>query len=212
MILCMMATYLLLMLFFAAPASHQQKTHMFESSTQLTEFGTAFEPRHPIELLSTICTVPSLVQCAMQCNQNVRCRTCDYDKSSRVCRLFEGEFSTGTLLNNSTLSSSRVISILHDTADAHQSYSAYNETCDQCGVGINRYLQCINNTCQCPPNTYWNGRICLNQKYNGSSCNFSSECRQDLNLTCSTQTRTCTVSKPAGTDSLSGAYISVVAY
>ena len=147
--------------------------------------------RHPIEFLSTISNVESLIQCVMQCNLNRRCRTCDYDESSLVCRLFEGEFSTGTVLNNQTLSSSRVIGILYDTTDTHQSYSAYNETCDQCGMGINRYLQCINNSCQCPPNTYWNGRMCLNQQYNGSACNYPSDCRQDLNLTCSNQTRTC---------------------
>ena len=186
-----MGTHLLLILFFAIPASHQQQSPGFESSMRLTAFGTAFQPRNPIELLGIFPNIRSLLQCAMYCNQNCRCRTFDYDKSSLVCRLFEGEVSTGTVLNNSTLSSSRVGSVRYSTTDTLQSYSSYNQSCDQCGLGMNRYLQCINNSCRCPPNTYWNGQICLNQLYNGSSCNYSSDCRQDLNLTCSNQTKTC---------------------
>ena len=197
-----MAKHLLLMLFFIIPASHQQQSQLFESSIQLTAFGTAFQPRNPIELLGTLSNVRSLLQCAMQCNQNRQCRTFDYDGSSLVCRQFEGELSTGTVLNNSTLLSSRIGSIVYNTSDALQLYASYNQTCDRCGVGINRYLQCINNTCQCPSNTYWNGQMCSNHLYNGSNCNYSSACRQDLNLTCSSQTNTCIVSTVAGTVSL----------
>ena len=138
------------------------------------------------------------MRCAMQCNQNRQCRTFDYDQLSLICRLFEGEFSTGTVLNNPTsLSSSRIGGILYDTTDTLQQYSSYNQSCDQCGIGVNRYLQCINNTCQCPPHTYWNGQMCLNQVYNGSQCNYSSACRQDFNLTCSNQTNTCIGPKAA---------------
>ena len=136
-----------------------------------------------------------MVECAMQCNQNRRCRTFDYDQSSLVCRLFEGEVSTGTVLNNSTLSSSRVGSIRYTSTDVLQQYSAYNQSCDQCGIGVNRYLQCINNSCRCPPNTYWNGQMCLNQLYNGSTCNYPSDCRQDLNLTCSNENENMYISR-----------------
>lgn len=188
-----MRTYLVLTLFFFIPASYQQQSHMFESSIQLTEFGAAFQPRHPIELLGIFPDVRSQLRCAMLCNQNRRCRTFDYDRSSLVCRQFEGEVSTGTVLNNATFSSSIVGSIIYSTTDTLHSYASYNQTCDRCGPGINRYLQCLNNLCQCPPNTYWNGQVCLNQLYNGSSCNYSSQCRQDLNLTCSNQTKICTI-------------------
>ena len=130
----------------------------------------------------------------MQCNQYRQCRTFGYDISSLVCRLFESDFSTGTVLTKSiSLSSSRIGSILQDTTDALQQYASYNHTCDRCGIGINRYLQCINNKCQCPSHTYWNGRTCSNQRYDGSQCNSSIECRQDWNLICSSQTKTCTV-------------------
>ena len=211
MIPWMMGTHLLLMLCFVIPASHQQQPHMFESSIELTTFGTVFQPRNPIEWLGISTNVHSMVECAMQCNQNRQCRTFDYDQSSLVCRLFEGEFSTGTVLNNSTLSSSRVGSIVYDTTDTLQSYSAYNQNCDKCGNGINRYLQCINNSCQCPPNTYWNGQMCLNQLYNRSICNYPLDCRQDLNLTCSNRTKTCISLGEEGTDSLFGTYTCVAA-
>ncbi|CAF4069866.1 unnamed protein product [Adineta steineri] len=128
----------------------------------------------------------------MLCNQNRQCRTFDYDRSSLVCRLFESEYSTGTILTNSSSLTSRIGAILYNTTATSQFYSVYNQTCDQCSTGSNRYLQCINNTCQCPLYTYWNGQKCLNQVYKGSNCSSKLSCRQDLNLTCYTQTNTCT--------------------
>jgi hypothetical protein len=202
MIVFMMLKHLLLVLFFIIPVSHQQQSQSFESSIQLTAFGTAFQPRNPIELLGTSSNVRSLLRCAMQCNQNRQCRTFDYDRSSLICHQFEGDISTGTILNSSVSLSSRIGSIRYNTTDALQQYSSYNQTCDQCGIGINRYLQCINNTCQCPTNTYWNGQMCSNQLYTGAKCNSSSACRQDLNLTCSTQMNTCIVPTVSGTVSL----------
>ncbi|CAF4149908.1 unnamed protein product, partial [Adineta steineri] len=87
---------------------------------------------------------------------------------------------------------SRIGAILYNTTATSQFYSAYNQTCDQCSTGGNRYLQCINNTCQCPIYTYWTGQKCSNQLYNGENCSSTLSCRQDLNLTCNTQTNTCT--------------------
>ena len=203
MITLITTKHLLLMLFFAVPVSHQQQSQLFKSSIRLTTIGTAFQPRNPVELLGTFSNVRSLLRCSMQCNQNRQCRTFDYDRSSLVCRQYEGEFSTGTVLNDSIPFSSRIGSILYNTTDTLQLYSSYNHTCDQCGIGMNRYLQCTNNTCQCPPDTYSNGQMCSNQLYNGSVCNYSSACRQDLNLTCSNRTKTCIVSRlVAGTVSL----------
>ncbi|CAF2102139.1 unnamed protein product [Rotaria magnacalcarata] len=182
----------------ASSAKHQIRTkrtplhsQTFQSRIRLTAFGTAFQPRNPIEILSSSSKIQSLFRCAMQCNQNRQCRTFDYDYLSLICRLFEGELSTGSILYNDTLSS-RIGAIFYDATI--QSYSSYGQPCQQCGMGVNRYLQCINNTCQCPPNTFWDGQICLNQLYNGSNCNYSlPSCRQDLNLYCSNQTSKCTV-------------------
>lgn len=204
----MMAKQFLLVLFFVIPASYQEQSQFFESSMQMTAFGMKFQPRDPIELLGTFANVRSLLRCAMKCNQNRQCRTFDYDQASLVCRIFEGEISTGSILNNSvSLVSSRIGSIRYNTTDTLEQYSSYNQTCNQCGIGVNRYLQCINNTCQCPPHTYWNGQICLNQVYNGSYCTSSPACRQDFNLTCFNQTSTCI----AGTVSLISNYANISA-
>jgi hypothetical protein len=194
MILGGMAKQFLLVIFFLVyPLSNQQQNLFFESSIRLTSFGTKFQPRNPIELLNTFSSIRSLLRCTMMCNQNRQCRTFDHDQSSLICRLFEGEFSTGTILNSTSLTS-RIGAIGYNTTIAPQLYSSYNKTCDQCSTGGNRYLQCINNTCQCPMHTYWNGQMCSNQLYNGSNCSSSmSSCRQDLNLTCSNQTNSCIV-------------------
>ena len=180
-------------------SSHQELSATFQSLTDLTPFGTAFQPRQQIELLGTFANIQSLTICLIHCHQNRQCRTFDYDESSRICRLFEGDFSTGTVTANSNLSSSRVGAILYNTAHTAQSYLLYNETCDQCSTNTNRYLQCRNNTCQCPENTYWNGQVCLNQLYNGSNCSHGwSSCREDLNITCSHRTDTCVRSGVSG--------------
>jgi hypothetical protein len=119
----------------------------------------------------------------MMSNQNRQCRTFDYDQSSLICRLFEGELSTGTILNNSTFLTSRIGTINYNNIISSQLYSSYNQTCNQCNIGGNRYLEFLNNTCQCPIHTVSNGQMCMNQLYNGSNCSFStSSCRQDLNL------------------------------
>ncbi|CAF4218468.1 unnamed protein product, partial [Rotaria sordida] len=47
-----------------------------------------------------------------------------------------------------------------------------------------RYLTCINSTCQCQPNTYFNGLMCQSKKLLGAKCNNGTECRLDRNYTC----------------------------
>ncbi|CAF0789528.1 unnamed protein product [Adineta steineri] len=188
----MTKVFLLMIYFVIYPLTFQQKYDLFQSSIYLTQFGTRFQPHDPIELLYTSSSVSSLFRCSMLCNQNRQCRTFDYDQSSLVCRLFESEYSTGTILTNSSSFTSRIGAILYNTTATSQFYSVYNQTCDHCSTGSNRYLQCINNTCQCPLNTYWNGQKCLNQVYDGSNCSSTLSCRQDLNLTCYPQTNTCT--------------------
>ena len=194
-IVAVMSPYVLRTLFFLmCSSSYQQQSQIFQSSIYLTPFGTAFEPQNPIELLGTFSNILSLTHCSLQCNQDRQCRTLDYDQSSRICRIFEGEFSTGTVITNSSLSSSRIGAIGYDTTDTIQSFLSYNKTCDHCSTGRNRYLQCLNNRCQCPSNTYWNGHMCLNQLYIGSNCShMSTACREDLNLTCNSQSSTCSV-------------------
>lgn len=196
MISKVMAKYFLLTIFISVyPLSNQQRNLCFESSIRLTPIGSKFQPKDSIELLGTLSNTPSIMQCAINCNQNRQCRTFDYDQSSLICRLFEGEFSTGSTLSDSISLRSTIGAIIYDVTVTPQLYTSYNQTCDQCSTDRNRYLECINNTCQCPVHTYWSGQMCLNQLYNGSNCSSSiASCRQDLNLTCSNQTNSCIAS------------------
>jgi hypothetical protein len=146
--------FILMMLFLVHSSLHQQQNIFFESSINLIPFGTRFQLKNSIELLGTFSSIRSLLRCTMMCNQNRQCRTFDYDQSSLICRIFEGELSTGTILTNVTSLTSRIGAIIYNTAIVPQLYSSYNQKCDQCSVGGNRYLQCINNTCQCPTHTY----------------------------------------------------------
>lgn len=193
----MIKTFLLAIFFSLYSLSNQQQGGVFQSLFRLNRFGTQFQPQNSIELLDTISNVLSLFQCSMMCNLNRQCRTFDYDQLSLICRLFEGEVSTGTVLTNSTSLTSRVGAIIYDITIIPQLYSAYDQACDQCTTFGNRYLQCMNNSCQCPQNTYWTGQICANQGYNGSNCSSSMlSCRGDLNLTCSSKTKLCGVYQP----------------
>ena len=47
-----------------------------------------------------------------------------------------------------------------------------------------RYLTCMNNTCQCPAHTFFDGTLCQSQKLLGADCNNNTECRLDQNYTC----------------------------
>lgn len=178
----------LTMLFSVCLRSNQQQNHIFQSSLYLTPFGTQFQPSNAVELLITFSNIRSILRCTMMCNQNRQCRTFDYDQSFLTCRLFEGVLSSGTIVYNSTTMTSRIGAINYNTT----LYSAYNQTCDQCTDGGNRYLQCTNSRCQCPMNTYWNSQMCANQFFNGSNCSSALACRQDQNLTCYSPTSTCT--------------------
>ncbi|CAF1139607.1 unnamed protein product, partial [Didymodactylos carnosus] len=158
---------------------------MFDSHIELTNPGIEFQPANEIELLSTDINVKSLMICASWCNQNPQCRTFDYQSSSPLrCRLFEGGSSTGTQVNSSS-PTSRLGAISYYP----ELYSAYNQSCNRCQQS--RYLLCVNDRCQCPPNTFWNSSMCSNQHYSGLTCQADDWCRQDLNLTCFLPTNTC---------------------
>jgi hypothetical protein len=168
-----------------------QASNIFESTIRLTPLGRAFRARRSIELLNILVNVQSLTYCSMSCNQNPRCRTFDFDQSTRICRLFESELSTGTLLSNASLVSSRVGAVRYDTDRVIQTYKSLNRTCNESQLGYHRYLQCSSHRIECPSLTFWNGQKCTNQFYSGSQCNNSNDCRVDLNLMCSNQSHKC---------------------
>ena len=148
-----------------------------QSSIKIWPVGTAFQPANAVELLS-ITTAPSFLICGSTCNINIQCRTFVYDLISKGCTLYEGEVSTGIVLTNS--STTKLGSIIYFT----NLYGCYNKTDDQCS--FDRYLTADNssNLGVCPIHTYWNGSMCLNQVYSGTSCTSDEMCRMDLALRC----------------------------
>ena len=149
-----------------------------ESLITLTDEGTTFITKNssamPLKTMST----SLLANCALECNNNIFCRTFIYDEITLSCQLYESDVTDGNITSSQS-STSRVRFITYDK----QFYVDYNKTCDHCQ--LNRYLTCRNNTCQCSlVMTYWDGQICRNQLTNDQSCNSSLECRQYLNLTC----------------------------
>ncbi len=149
------------------------------STIQFLNMGTDFIPINSIELISVYTTVPSMLSCAMLCNQNSECRTIVFDRPS--CRLYESYLNTGSVIESSS-PNSVVGAVNYDNVYLS---SDYNQSCDHCY--LNRYLVCQNDTCQCPLHTFWDGQnTCLNQLFlnSSSTCQADNWCREDLNLTC----------------------------
>ena len=123
-----------------------------------------------------------LTLCDAACNQLVSCRTFDYDSTSKQCRLFEGDSSTGFIVSSSS-SSTSFVGTVHISADLYS--SVQNLSCQVCE--LNRYEVCSvqTSTCQCPKDTYWNGCICALQLFINDTGENTIMCRSDLNLTCS---------------------------
>ncbi|CAF1211538.1 unnamed protein product [Rotaria sordida] len=151
---------------------------IYQSNIELSDKSTIFIPKVSFESPLKTFTIKSLMWCAQQCNLNILCRIFVYDEITFICKLYQSDLLSGniTFVLGST---SQVGRIRYQP----QFYLNYNQTCDRCQV--NRYLICQNAKCQCPPpTTYWNGQMCQNQLSYGKTCNSSSWCRQDWNLTC----------------------------
>jgi len=187
-----MTTLVILLLTLVAVVDSQT---LSRSYIRLSGWSKSFQPANSIELLETQ-SVSSLLQCgsgkiehfyyfykqimlhSLACNLNTQCRTFDYDSSSRVCRLFEGALETGYTV--SAVPTSRVGSVQYFSIF----FNAFQQPCSQCTE--NRYLTCLNNTCQCPLHSFWNGSQCENQRYENESCLNDEWCRNDpLGLICS---------------------------
>ncbi|CAF1249744.1 unnamed protein product [Adineta steineri] len=156
----------------------------------ITKPGNQFQPANIIELLAINPNIRTLIRCAILCDRNIQCRTFDYDSISKQCRLFEGSIDTGVLLSVS--SASVVGSIKIDES----LYDLYNASSDACAN--NRFLvsDTLNDWCHCPIHTYWNGSICVNQRYDGEVCANDNWCRTDLNITCVSSICTGNASSP----------------
>ena len=85
----------------------------------------------------------------------------------------------------SSVATSRVASVRLDS----KFYANFGQTCSNCIQ--NRYLTCLNMTCQCPPHFFWNGATCENQGFAGAPCNGSQSCRTDQNGLICSEANTC---------------------
>ena len=152
---------------------------VYQSYMVMSSNGLEFQPRSSIQLLLTK-TFSMFTPCAAACNQLVLCRTFDYDSTSKQCRLFEGDSSTGSIVSSS--SSTSFVGTVRISADLYS--SIHNFPCQACEQ--NRYEVCSTNTstCQCPAHTYWDGYICALQLFTNDTCENSISCRTDLNLSC----------------------------
>lgn len=121
----------------------------------------------------------SMLTCIQKCNLIAHCRTFNYDTVIKYCRLYEGDAdTTGSIV--ASLSSYLLYGSIRLLP---QDFINYGHSCASCPQ--NRYLTCVNSTCQCQIHTYFDGFVCRSQKFNGSQCSSNIECRQDLNFTCS---------------------------
>ncbi len=152
-----------------------------QSLMVLQDSGTDFNPANSVELLTTVSKIRSTLQCYMQCHLNFQCRTFVYKSETQECSLYEGSINTGSVVATASGGTPSIVGGIIYTPEL---FISYGLACDQCASS--RYLKCVNNTCQCLPNTFWNGTMCLNQVYYGQTCaTYQGSCRQaDLSLIC----------------------------
>jgi hypothetical protein len=152
---------------------------VYQSYMTLSSLGMEFQRRMSIQQLSNT-TVATKLRCSALCNQLITCRTFDYDTVSTRCRLFEADTTTGSIIVSSSPSSL----VGNVVIDASTFANTHGQSCSLCQQS--RYEICSANTstCQCPLNTYWNGRVCALKLFGNQPCLHEDACRSDLNLTC----------------------------
>jgi hypothetical protein len=144
----------------------------------LSTMGNQFEAANSVELLATLSNTRIVGNCAMSCYLNIQCRTFDFNSNSQECRLFEGSVDTGTLLSTS---SPTVVGWINIDSSV---YNLYNASSDECLNNQFLYSDTLSGLCECPINTFWNGSMCLNQRYAGEACENNNWCRTGLFLNC----------------------------
>jgi hypothetical protein len=161
------------------PAMLIQVHAMSQSTLQLSAPGFKCQPRHPVQLRLQK-TLRARLMCAASCNQQPACRALDYDSSSRRCRLYEGDLTTGSMVPSAS-ATSVVGTMVVSPSMFTQSHA---QPCQACADS--RYEICDTNTstCQCRPHTYWDNSTCAMQLFENDTCSQVGSCRSDLNLTC----------------------------
>jgi hypothetical protein len=144
----------------------------------LSTSGNLFEPINSVELLSSSSNINRIASYAMLCYRNSQCRTFDFDSISHQCRLFEGSVDTGTLLSSL---STNVVGWLNMNPSL---FNLYGASSDQCVNNCLLYSNISSGLCECQIHTFWNGSMCVNQKFSGDACVDNSWCRTDLGINC----------------------------
>jgi hypothetical protein len=150
----------------------------WQSFIDFSSSGFEFYPKDMEALFLQEINADSILICAKTCHSMALCRTFDFDSVSHRCRIFQGDLATTGSIIPSSLPDSIVGSVALDPAP----YSSYDQPCSFCQGS--RYLQCINSTCQCQPNTYFDGSVCRSQQLLGGVCINETDCRIDRNYTC----------------------------
>ncbi|CAF1375072.1 unnamed protein product [Adineta steineri] len=153
-------------------------TNIWQAIFDVSNLGLEFSPADEQALLLLDTTARSLLNCAQMCEMIARCRTFNYDIQIKHCRLYQGDIdSTGEVVPS--VSSQSVCGSIKLIMENFADYGGPCSICDG-----SRYLTCINLTCQCQPNTFFNGSMCRSQKLIGGGCTSDNQCRNDLNLKC----------------------------
>ena len=141
-----------------------------------------FQPANPVELLRSIDRTNTIVNCATHCYREKLCRTFEHDADPLQCRLFVGSVDTGTLVPTS---SNIVVGWITIEPALFILYDAPQTQCSD-----DRFLDIdpSSGRCRCPIFTFWNGSICVNQRFHGAPCMNNSGCRTDIGLKCTAST------------------------
>lgn len=138
----------------------------------ITAAGYEFRPVDISKQLLDTTYASTRKRCARVCALTEGYRTFDFNSSiSDLCRLFEGDQTTGEIISSSSLTS-----IVGSISITSSLFSAFGNT--------PYLLSNINNTCQCRSYTYWDGTMCQLKQFTGASCTANNQCLTDLNLTC----------------------------
>ena len=152
---------------------------IYQSYLQLSALGFEFQPRSRVQLLVET-TFPTRLSCAVACNQLPACRAIDYDFSSRRCRLFESDLTTGSVVPSPSASSVVGTMIVYPSMFAQ----SHDQPCQACQESRYEVCDTNTNTCKCRSRTFWSDSICAIQLFANDTCSQVGACRSDLNLAC----------------------------
>ena len=100
--------------------------------------------------------------------------------SSRRCRLFEGDLTTGSMIPSASATSVVGTMVISPSMFAQ----SHAQPCQACVDSRYEICDANTSTCQCRPHSFWNKSTCAMQLFANETCSQVGSCRSDLNLTC----------------------------